>query len=123
MSGYWAIRSVVIRTPEECTGYWLAQRILIGLAGFAAAIAMQFILPFLGSIYDNAKLSKAGGEAAFAALTPGAELTDVLNYAATVSFQTIGIIPMILIVVFAVIWAVERWHGLLGGRHGAQEVE
>lgn len=110
------LAAVSYRYPRG--GAWV-----IGLAGFAAAIAMQFILPVLGSIYDQAKLAKAGGEAAFAALQPGAEMTEVLNYAATVSFQTVAIIPVVLVVLFALIWAIERARGLLGGSEVAKGVE
>jgi hypothetical protein len=84
----------------------------IGLVGFAGAMAISLVLPQLGAIYDRAKLSRAGGEAAFAALKPGVQLNDVLAYAATQSFQTVAIIPIVLFFIFALVWLVERRHRL-----------
>lgn len=81
----------------------------IGLIGFAGALAIYFVLPQLGAIYDQAKLDKAGGEQAFAALQPGsAELQGVLAYAAEQSFQTIAVIPVVLFFIFGAVWLVER---------------
>ncbi|MES2443900.1 MAG: MFS transporter [Pseudomonadota bacterium] len=80
----------------------------IGLVGFAGAMAIQFVLPRLGAIYDAAKLKKAGGEAAFAALQPGPELNAVLAEAAAQSFQAVAVIPLILFVIFGLVWVVER---------------
>jgi len=80
----------------------------IGIVGFAGAFATYYVLPQLGKIYDLAKLEKAGGEAAFTKLQDGAELNAVLAYAAEKSFQTIAIIPVILFVVFGVVWYIEK---------------
>jgi hypothetical protein len=81
----------------------------IGLIGFAGAMAIYFILPELGAIYDRAKLVKAGGAEAFAALQPGSpEYSQVMAYAAETSFQTIAIIPVVLFFIFAGVWLVER---------------
>lgn len=81
----------------------------IGLVGFAGAMAIWFVLPQLGAIYDRAKLAKAGGEAAFAALQPGsAGLHEVLAFAAERSFQTIALIPVALFFIFGAVWLAER---------------
>ena len=80
----------------------------IGIVGFAGAMAIYFVLPQIGAIYDRAKLAKAGGDAAFAALQPGAEMNRVLAYAAEQSFQAIAIVPAILFFIFGAIWLVER---------------
>lgn len=81
----------------------------IGLVGFAGAMAIYFVLPRLGAIYDAAKLEKAGGEAAFAALRPGSsELQGVLAFAAKTSFQTIAIIPVVLFFIFGALRLFER---------------
>ncbi len=81
----------------------------IGLIGFAGAMAIWFVLPQLGRIYDEAKLAKAGGEAAFAALPPGsAQLHEVLAYAAQQSFRTIALIPLALFLIFGVVRIAER---------------
>jgi predicted MFS family arabinose efflux permease len=79
----------------------------IGLAGFAGAMSIQFVLPRLGAIYDQAKLARAGGEQAFAALQPGDALNDVLAYAAAKSFQVVALIPLVLFVVFGLVWLLE----------------
>lgn len=80
----------------------------IGLIGFAGALAIWFVLPQLGKIYDNAKLAKAGGEAAFAALQPGPQLQAVLAFAAERSFQVIAVIPVALFFIFGAVRLVER---------------
>jgi MFS family permease len=81
----------------------------IGLLGFAGAMAIYFVLPELGKIYDNAKLAKAGGQDAFAALAPGsAELQGVLAFAAEQSFKTIAVIPVALFFIFGAVWLFER---------------
>ncbi|MFM5906792.1 MAG: MFS transporter [Novosphingobium sp.] len=81
----------------------------IGLIGFAGALAIRFVLPKLGEVYDNAKLAKAGGQEALAALQPGTpEMHTVLAYAAETSFQTIAVIPAILFVIFGLVWFFER---------------
>ena len=80
----------------------------IGLVGFAGAMAIYFVLPEIGKIYDRAKLERAGGEEAFAALQPGPELARVLAYAAEQSFQVIAVIPVVLFFVFGAVWMVER---------------
>jgi MFS family permease len=80
----------------------------IGIVGFAGAMAIYFVLPEIGKIYDRAKLAKAGGETAFAALEPGPELQQVLAHAAEQSFQVIAIVPVILLFVFGAVWLAER---------------
>ena len=80
----------------------------IGIVGFAGAMAIYFVLPQIGKIYDQAKLEKAGGEAAFAALKPGPELQAALGYAAEQSFQVIAIVPVLLFFIFGAVWLVER---------------
>ncbi len=86
----------------------------IGLVGFAGAMAIQFVLPKLGAIYDAAKLERAGGDAAFASLQPGPKLNDVLAFAAARSFQAVAVIPVVLFVIFGIVWALERKQKLGG---------
>ena len=52
----------------------------IGLLGFAGALAIYFVLPRIGAIYDQAKASVGGNEA----------------FAAAQSFQTVAVIPVVL---------------------------
>ena len=80
----------------------------IGLVGSAGAGSIYFFLPKLGAIYDRAKIEAAGGEIAFAALTDGPRLDFVLAKAAQISFQTVVILPVILIGVFGITWFLER---------------
>jgi predicted MFS family arabinose efflux permease len=81
--------------------------LFIGLMGVAGALAIQFVLPELGAIFDRAKIELAGSEAAFAALS-GPELDAVLREAAAVSFRSLAVLPGILVVVFGAIGLVER---------------
>ncbi len=81
----------------------------IGLIGFAGALAIRFVLPKLGEIYDRAKLTKAGSKEALDALVPGTpQMHDVLAYAGKVSFQTIALIPVVLFFIFGLVWFFER---------------
>jgi MFS family permease len=84
----------------------------IGILGFAGAMAIYFVLPEIGKIYDKAKLKAAGGEEAFSALIQGSpEMQQALAYAAERSFKAIAIIPAILFVIFGIVWLVERSRG------------
>jgi hypothetical protein len=80
----------------------------IGIVGFAGALAIYFVLPQIGAIYDRAKLEAAGGDVAFAALQPGPELGRVLAYAAEQSFQVIALVPIALFFIFGGVWLAER---------------
>jgi hypothetical protein len=72
-------------------------------------MAIRFILPKLGEIYDKAKLAKAGSKEALEALQAGTpEMHDVLAFAAEKSFQTIAVIPVILFFIFGAVWFFER---------------
>jgi hypothetical protein len=82
----------------------------IGILGFAGAMAIYFVLPEIGKIYDRAKLEAAGGEDAFARLSAGPELQRVFAHAAEQSFQAIAAVPVILFFVFGAVWLVERRH-------------
>jgi MFS family permease len=93
----------------------------IGIVGFAGAMAIYFVLPEIGKIYDRAKLEKAGGDTAFAALQPGPELQQVLAYAAEQSFQVIAVVPVILFFIFGAVWLAERRNRT--ARVGAPSVE
>ncbi|MFC3174101.1 MFS transporter [Novosphingobium bradum] len=81
----------------------------IGLIGFAGALAIYFVLPELGRIYDDAKLAKAGGMAAFEALPADSPaLHAALAYAAEKSFKTVAIIPVVLFFIFGAVRLTER---------------
>jgi hypothetical protein len=81
--------------------------LFIGLMGVAGALAIQFVLPELGAIFDRGKIELAGSEAAFAVLS-GAELETVLRQSAATSFRSLAALPAILVVVFGAIGLYER---------------
>jgi MFS family permease len=83
--------------------------LFIGFMGVAGALAIQFVLPALGGIFDDTKLSAAGGKEAFEALS-GPALEAVLREAAMVSFRSLAALPAVLIVVFGAIWLWDRSH-------------
>jgi fucose permease len=86
--------------------------LLMGLMGTAGTLSTQFMLPIMGSIYDQTKVSAAGGQAAFAALPAGSEeLNRVLGIAAQTSFRYVAILPAILLIVFGAIWLYDRSRG------------
>jgi fucose permease len=85
--------------------------LLMGLMGTAGTLSSRFVLPLMGSIYDSKKLEAAGGESAFKALQPGAELDRVLGIAAQASFRDVAILPAVLLIVFGAIWMYDRSRG------------
>lgn len=81
----------------------------IGLVNFSGALAIYLVLPEIGKIYDQAKIAKAGGTEAFAALQAGsAGMHEALAHAAEVSFKSISVIPVILFFIFGAVWLFER---------------
>jgi fucose permease len=85
--------------------------LLMGLMGTAGTLSIQFVLPIMGSIFDNKKIQMAGGDAAFKALPPGPELDRILGIAAQTSFRDVALLPAILLLVFAAIWFYDRSKG------------
>jgi fucose permease len=81
--------------------------LFIGLLGFAGAMSIQFVLPALGRLFDEAKHAAAGGPSAFAALS-GEPLERVLRAASETSFQSLAWFPGLLIFVFGAIWLYDR---------------
>lgn len=94
------LASVAERYPRG--GSWA-----MGLVGSAGALASFFVLPVLGGMFDRAKVEFAGGPEAFAALTGAAKLAAE-DAAASVSFQKLAILPVVLLFVFGVVWLRER---------------
>jgi len=94
------LASVAERYPRG--GSWM-----MGLVGSAGALSIYFVLPRLGAIYDSAKVDLAGGSDALASLK-GAALAEVESGAAARSFEYVALLPLILLVVFGVIWLMER---------------
>jgi fucose permease len=83
--------------------------LFIGLLGFAGAMSIQFVLPALGRIFDEAKHAAAGGPSGLAALS-GEPLEAVLRSASEASFQSLAWFPGVLIIVFGAIWLYDRSH-------------
>lgn len=81
--------------------------LFLGLTGFCGGMAIQFVLPQLGAIFDRAKLEAAGGADRLATLS-GEELDAVLRYASVESFSAVALIPLALIPIFAFIWWRDR---------------
>lgn len=79
----------------------------LGLMGFAGGMAIKFVLPQMGAIFDAAKAQAAGGANQLATLSPDAT-QEVLRYASIESFQSVAIVPLLLLPVFGVIWLYDR---------------
>jgi fucose permease len=94
--------------------------LLMGLMGTAGSLAIYFVLPKMGEIFDTAKIATAGGESAFAALSAAAaggdpaaatRLNEVLTVASQSSFRSVAILPAILLLVFGAMWVYDRSRG------------
>jgi len=81
--------------------------LFLGMIGFCGGMAIQFVLPQLGAIFDRAKIEAAGGVNKLAALS-GPELDEVLRYASVESFSAVALIPLALIPIFGFIWWRDR---------------
>ena len=81
---------------------------VFGLMGSAGAACTYVVLPYLGAIYDRARLAAAGGNADVAAHAQGAQLHDILTAAAAASFRAAALIPLCLVVIFGLIAAADR---------------
>lgn len=84
--------------------------LLMGLMGTAGTLSINFVLPWMGKIFDTKKVELAGGEQAFKALG-GDQLDAVLGGAAQASFRAVAVLPAILLVVFGAIWLYDRSKG------------
>jgi len=81
---------------------------VFGLMGSAGAACTYVVLPYLGAVYDKAKLLAAGGDPGLAAHAQGADLTRILTAAASASFRTAALIPLCLVVIFTLIALADR---------------
>lgn len=82
----------------------------IGLMGAAGALSINYVLPELGGIFDRAKQDFAGGIEAFA-LLEGEPLNQALVSAAQTTFQSIALLPLLLLIIFGTIWWRDRANG------------
>jgi fucose permease len=85
--------------------------LLMGLMGTAGTLSIQFVLPFMGEVFDKKKVEAAGGLVAFQKLKPGPELDRVLGLAAQASFRVVSIGPALLLIVFGGLWLYDRSKG------------
>ena len=81
--------------------------VAMGLMGFAGGMAIQFVLPQMGAIFDSAKAQAAGGAEKLATLSPEA-MEEVVRYASVESFQSVAIVPLLLLPIFGAIWIYDR---------------
>jgi len=94
----------------------------MGLMGFGGGMSIQFVLPQMGSIFDSARAEAAGGAEKLATLSPDA-MQEVIRYASVESFQSVAIVPILLLPVFGLIWIFDRkkssYHEEVIGEPGA----
>ncbi len=83
---------------------------LMGLIGSFGNIAIYFVLPKIGQVFDQAKVAAAGGDEAFKALS-GAPLNDVLVKASEKSFMFVAALPAVLLIVFGAWWLADKAKG------------
>ncbi|MEM9255930.1 MAG: MFS transporter [Pseudomonadota bacterium] len=81
--------------------------VALGLMGFAGGMSIQFVLPMMGAIFDEAKAEAVGGSDRFAAMSSEA-MAEAIRYASVESFQAIAVVPLVLLPIFAIIWWSDR---------------
>lgn len=82
--------------------------LMMGLMGFAGGLAIEVLLPQLGKVFDQARISAAGGVEQLDRL--GSEqLRIVTQFASQESFLTIAYLPLALIPIFGAVWIADRW--------------
>jgi fucose permease len=99
---FWPTMVAIAAERYKRAGTWA-----VGLMGMAGALSAYFVLPFLGRVYDEAKIQAAGGTQALAGLA-GAKLQLVEVAAATRSFQIVALFPVVLFFAFGFFWFQHR---------------
>jgi MFS family permease len=102
----WPTMMAVVADRYPRGGAWF-----LGLIASAGGIAIWFVLPKLGAIYDSALVKAAGGAEKIAGLAPEQIPLAVKAQAAAASFEAIAILPAVLIGVFGVILLFEKMTG------------
>jgi hypothetical protein len=74
----------------------------MGLIGSAGAAAIQFVLPKMGAIFDQAKTD---------AIAQGLATTQVEAAASAASFRFVAALPAVLLVVFGAVWLNDKRKG------------
>ena len=99
----------------------------IGLIGSAGAVAIYFLLPVLGRIYDSSMAESARSSAELAGLrasgTPEAaeRLTAIEAEAAPQAFEFVAQLPIALLVLFGAIWLYDKRRRAIAGQVEAAE--
>jgi MFS family permease len=99
----WPTMMAIVADRYPRSGAWG-----IGLIASAGGIAIYFILPKLGSIFDRALAAAAGGKENIASLS-AADLAAAKAKAATASFEVIAYLPAALMVIFGAILLLEKF--------------
>ncbi|MCX6381171.1 MAG: MFS transporter [Armatimonadetes bacterium] len=93
---------------------------LMGIMGSAGNLAIFFVLPKLGQIFDEAKLASAKlqnldfsalQEAAKTDTSKASTLNTILSSASETSFKAVAMIPIVLVIVFALVWLYDKSKG------------
>ena len=79
----------------------------MGLMGFAGGMSIQFVLPVMGQIFDSAKADYVGGTHQLGEASAEV-LKAAVRYASVESFQSIALIPLLLLPVFGMVWLRDR---------------
>ncbi|MCG9628635.1 MFS transporter [Vibrio mediterranei] len=79
----------------------------LGLLGSAGSLSIYFVLPIMGRLFDQTKIDVAGSKQAYDALN-GHELENVLAQASQISFQSVIVFPIVLVIVFSCILIYDR---------------
>ena len=82
--------------------------LFLGLMGFGGGLAIEVLLPKLGSIFDQAKIAAAGGKEQLN-LMNSQQLSEVTKLASQESFQVIAYIPLALVPVFLSVWLYDKY--------------
>ncbi|MCY9855279.1 MFS transporter [Vibrio mediterranei] len=79
----------------------------LGLLGSAGSLSIYFVLPIMGRLFDQTKIDVAGSKQAYDALN-GNEMENVLAQASQISFQSVIVFPIVLVIVFSCILIYDR---------------
>ncbi|MDB5518555.1 MAG: transporter [Tardiphaga sp.] len=95
---FWPTMVAVAAERYHRAGTWA-----VGLMGMAGALSAYFVLPYLGKLYDQAKIQAAGGVDALVGLS-GDRLLKVEAAASSRSFQLVALFPVVLFFAFGIAW-------------------
>lgn len=90
--------------------------LLLGLMGCSGNVAIYFMLPYLGGVFDKAKQAAAVAAGTSFDAIKGLPETDptmnsVLSQASAQAFHTVALFPAVLLVVFGAWWLYDKSRG------------